>query len=131
MAELMHKKNDYKEFNYTGNVQSIELLPGVYQLECWGAQGGQGNDNAYANTSWDYGKGGYSTGTIEIKTKTILYICVGGRGISYSGYPAIPANSLVMVDTMVVEIHLEIVMNLEVLVEEQRILHYNLDYYLL
>ena len=94
MAELIHK-NDYKEFNYTGNVQSIELLPGVYQLECWGAQGGQGNDNAYANTSWYYGKGGYSTGTIKIKTKTILYICVGGRGISYSGYPAIPANSLV------------------------------------
>ena len=94
MAELIHK-NDYKEFNYTGNVQSIELLPGVYQLECWGAQGGQGNNNAYVNTSWYYGKGGYSTGTIEIKTKTILYICVGGRGISYSGYPAIPANSLV------------------------------------
>lgn len=94
MAELIHK-NDYKEFNYTGNIQSIELLPGIYQLECWGAQGGQGNDNEYANTSWNYGKGGYSIGTIEIKTKTILYICVGGRGISYSGYPAIPANSLV------------------------------------
>ena len=94
MAELIHK-NDYKEFNYTGNIQSIELLPGVYQLECWGAQGGQGNDNEYANTSWNYGKGGYSIGTIEIKTKTILYICVGGRGISYAGYPAIPANSLV------------------------------------
>ena len=94
MAELIYK-NDYKEFNYTGNIQSIELLPGIYQLECWGAQGGQGNDNAYANTSWNYGKGGYSTGIIKIKTKTILYICVGGRGISYSGYPAISANSLV------------------------------------
>lgn len=82
-------------YSYTGKIESIKLLPGIYQLECWGAQGGQGSDNEYANTSWCYGKGGYSTGIIEISKVTILYICVGGRGISYLGYPAIPTYSLI------------------------------------
>ena len=90
-------KNTLKEYiiPYTGKIESLKLSPGIYELECWGAQGGQGSDNEYANTSWNYGKGGYSFGEIEIFKTTTLYICVGGRGLSYSGYPAIPTNSLV------------------------------------
>ena len=73
MAELF-KYGDYKEFNYTGNIQSIELLPGTYKLECYGAQGGD------ATGGYVGGKGGYHTGTIRITSTTTLYVCVGGKG---------------------------------------------------
>jgi hypothetical protein len=63
-----------KTFNYTGNVQSISLMPGQYKLECWGAGGG--------NDSQRGGYGGYSYGHIDINQQQTLYICVGGAGAS-------------------------------------------------
>ena len=58
-----------KDFAYTGSVESVVLSPGVYQLECYGAQGG---DNG--------GLGGYSNGYFVTTTDKTLYICVGGVG---------------------------------------------------
>ena len=90
MAELIYK-NDYKEFDYTGNVQSIELSPGKYKLEVWGAEGG-GRRLSGNSASGLGGYGGYSTGILTLKTKTTLLIYVGGygqssnSGIAYSPY---------------------------------------------
>lgn len=90
MAELIYK-NDYKEFDYTGNVQSIELLPGKYKLEVWGAEGG-GSRLSGNSSSGLGGYGGYSTGILRLNYKTTLFVYVGGygkssnSGIAYGGW---------------------------------------------
>lgn len=90
MVELIYK-NDYKEFNYTGNVQSIELLPGKYKLEVWGAEGG-GRRLSGNSSSGLGGYGGYSTGILRLNYKTTLFVYVGGygkssnSGIAYGGW---------------------------------------------
>ena len=68
---------DIKNFAYTGSVQSIELTPGRYKLEVWGAQGGE---TIYDKYNWLGGKGGYSCGIINISSKTIVKVYVGGKG---------------------------------------------------
>lgn len=63
-------------FDYTGSIQSIELNPGQYKIEAWGAQGGSYNNNYYG------GYGGYSVGTVNFSSKTTVYIVVGGTASS-------------------------------------------------
>jgi hypothetical protein len=63
-----------QNFSYTGAVQSVTLQPGTYQLECWGADGG---NNTGANTG---GKGGYSLGNLNVTVASTYYIYVGGKG---------------------------------------------------
>ncbi|MDW0027661.1 glycine rich domain-containing protein [Clostridioides difficile] len=64
------------DFNYTGSMQAVSLLPGKYKLECWGACGG-----AVDTSDWtDCAKGGYSKGEIVFKKRTNLQICVGQSG---------------------------------------------------
>lgn len=65
-------------FDYTGSVQTTTLTPGRYKLECWGAQGG--NSNQSNGTYGNGGKGGYSTGILNVSTNTTIYITVGGQG---------------------------------------------------
>ena len=65
-------------FDYTGSVQTATLTPGTYKLECWGAQGG--NSNQSNGTYGNGGKGGYSTGILNVSTNTTIYITVGGQG---------------------------------------------------
>ena len=65
-------------FDYTGSVQTVTLAPGTYKLECWGAQGG--NSNQSNGTYGNGGKGGYSTGILNVSTNTTIYITVGGQG---------------------------------------------------
>ena len=48
---------------------------GDYKLETWGAQGGQ-----YSTTQIGYGS--YSTGVVSLKKGDILYLNVGGQGVS-------------------------------------------------
>jgi hypothetical protein len=60
-------------FSYTGTVQSVTLPAGSYQIEMWGADGG----DALRGTG---GKGGYSTGNLLVTTSTTYYIYVGGKG---------------------------------------------------
>lgn len=64
------------DFNYTGNVQSIELPRGKYKLQCWGAQGG----TSYGSSNGAGSKGGYSEGVLTLTEKTTLYVFVGGQG---------------------------------------------------
>ena len=66
-------------FGYTGGVQSVTLQPGKYKLEVWGAQGGQSDHGTGG------GLGGYGYGTLNLTTKTTLYIGVGGAGYKTSG----------------------------------------------
>lgn len=67
---------------YSGSMKSVILPKGQYQLECWGAQGG----NGYGNTSYPGGKGGYSKGTITLNKKTNLYLYTGGQGLGGTTY---------------------------------------------
>lgn len=71
------KANEPVTFNYTGNTQSITLLPGKYKLECWGASGGIGNGNINP-----IGLGGYSVGILNVAETLTLYIYVGQDGVS-------------------------------------------------
>jgi hypothetical protein len=56
---------------------SVTLEAGRYDLEVWGAQGG--NDTSYPTTIFG-GRGGYSKGTVQLNSKTTLYGYVGGSG---------------------------------------------------
>lgn len=67
---------------YSGSMKSVILPKGTYVLECWGAQGGNGN----GNTSYPGGKGGYSKGTITLNKKTNLYLYTGGQGLNGTTY---------------------------------------------
>lgn len=69
---------NFDNFDYTGSVQTATLTPGRYKLECWGAQGG--NSNQSNGTYGNGGKGGYSTGILNVSTNTTIYITVGGQG---------------------------------------------------
>lgn len=70
-------------YEYSGAANTIELEPGSYQLEAWGASGGDGtlvdvSTQPYAKG----GMGGYSTGNLNLLLPTTLHIYVGGQGIS-------------------------------------------------
>jgi hypothetical protein len=56
---------------------SVTLELGTYDLEVWGAQGG--NDTHFP-TSVFGGRGGYSKGTVQLNSKTTLFVYVGGSG---------------------------------------------------
>lgn len=61
---------------YSGAAKSITLPPGRYKLEAWGAQGGYRSSATYG------GKGGYSVGTVTFDAAMLLYLYVGGSGIT-------------------------------------------------
>ena len=64
-------------YEYTGDIKTVTLPPGKYQLEVWGARGGYGQSTTYRG-----GYGGYSTGILTIeKNDTTLYIVCGGKGV--------------------------------------------------
>ena len=66
-------------FDYTGEEQTFEVpVNGTYKLETWGASGGN-----YSNYTPGYG--GFSVGTINFKKSELIYINVGGKGISSTG----------------------------------------------
>lgn len=65
-------------FNYTGDVQTINLNQGYYQVEVWGAQGGGSLINGTLND--DGGYGGYAYGNFYLQSDDELYVYVGGRG---------------------------------------------------
>ena len=65
-----------KSFTYTGNYQTYTFYAGCqYQLEVWGAQGGNEGRGNYPG-----GYGGYSTGKLTLSVTTPLYIYVGQAG---------------------------------------------------
>ena len=59
-----------RNFDYTGAVQNYTTVcRGTHTLTVWGAQGGNSG-----------GKGGYSTGVVNLNENMNLYIYVGGQG---------------------------------------------------
>lgn len=77
--ELEVSRTITKSYGYTGNVEKVELEPGRYKLEAWGAQGGS------LNSTYHGGYGGYSTGVINLQSKTALYVVVGKSTNDASG----------------------------------------------
>ncbi|EOE7203668.1 glycine-rich protein [Clostridioides difficile] len=73
------------DFNYTGSMQAVSLLPGKYKLECWGASGGIASPNS-AFTSGALG--GYAKGEITLRKRANFNIYVG-----QSGYERVPRGS--------------------------------------
>lgn len=61
---------------YSGSAIQITLPKGTYELECWGAQGGDSTRKAEGLG----GRGGYAKGTINLNTETVLYLLSGGKG---------------------------------------------------
>ncbi len=62
-------------FNYNGDIQTFKApINGLYKIEVWGAQGGTVGSQAVG------GKGGYTTGQINLTKNTTLNIYVGGQG---------------------------------------------------
>ena len=71
-------------YSATGRQDYTPILKDCkYQMECWGARGGDGlGSNAYHST---YGKGGYTTGIINLTSANLtsypkLYVYVGNKG---------------------------------------------------
>ena len=68
------KINYTTNFAYTGSCTTYTAKStGYYNLEVWGAQGGN------YNTTYVGGLGGYSKGIVHLEKGTTLYVCVGGQ----------------------------------------------------
>ena len=68
------KINYTTNFAYTGSCTTYTAKSaGYYNLEVWGAQGGN------YNTTYVGGLGGYSKGIVKLEKGTTLYVCVGGQ----------------------------------------------------
>ena len=67
------------DFSFTNSVQELLLTPGIYKLECWGAQGGAAYNNS--GQTLQGGLGGYSTGTLTVASSVNCFIYVGGAGM--------------------------------------------------
>ena len=62
-----------------GAVQEIQLPPGQYKIELWGAQGGRGIDDGEQQGYG--GKGAYTVGELKVEGSTQTFFCrVGGKG---------------------------------------------------
>ncbi len=71
------------DFDYTGTVQTFTApVSGIYRLEVWGAQGGNGN---IRGVKTEGGYGSYSSGQISINKKDVLYLQIGGNTDNYKG----------------------------------------------
>src|SRR5690554_96535 len=68
-------------YTYTGSAQTVSLPAGSYEIEAWGADGGNTTGtNSNAGVAKLGGKGGYARGILTLTTPTTLSIYVGGKG---------------------------------------------------
>lgn len=76
------------DYDYTGDVQTfVAPRDGYYNIELWGAQGGNisgiGYDmygNSRGELTYTGGKGAYTTGVVYLMKNQTLYVYVGGKG---------------------------------------------------
>lgn len=78
-------------YSYTGNYQTFTApATGFYQIELWGAQGGNSVGNNSKTCSYNRGKaygsgcggfGAYTSGVIKLNKDEVIYIYVGQRGL--------------------------------------------------
>ena len=66
-----------RDFSTVG-AGSIQLDPGEYVMECWGAQGGRSRAN-WALAAYG-GNGAYTRGEITLTSATMFYTYTGGKG---------------------------------------------------
>ena len=69
------------KFSYKKTVPGKEkfvLTPGVYKIECWGAQGGSGLVNGRITT--EGGRGAHVSGVLSVKKNLPIFLYVGGKG---------------------------------------------------
>lgn len=85
LAYRVRLQETYRDFSYTGSQQAITLSPGIYTMECRGAQGGM-YSSGYAG-----GYGASVRGTLAVNEKDTLYIYVGQMGYNYPANHSNPA----------------------------------------
>ena len=56
----------------------VDLLPGRYFIECYGAQGGTGLSDS--DKLCQGGRGAYASGMLNLRDKTTFYLYIGGQG---------------------------------------------------
>ena len=84
--ELFEKRRNCYLFHYPCTSQSkctlisVTFPKGVFQIECWGASGGDRTSNHQ-----DGGRGGYTRGEIAFSAPTTLYLSIGANGNDANG----------------------------------------------
>ena len=76
----MLTKFSYKKTN--PGKEKIILTPGVYRIDCWGAQGGSGLFDGKITT--EGGKGAHVSGVLSLKSYLPIFLYVGGKGANGS-----------------------------------------------
>lgn len=64
-------------YDYTGEIESINLSAGKYKFECYGAQGKNGNGPG--------GKGGYASGEFILASNSTVYLLIGNQPTGNAG----------------------------------------------
>lgn len=83
--------DEYYEFDYTGSIQTFTApKTGYYQIETWGAQGGNATDGT--NTARG-GYGAYAVGEVLLQQGETIYINVGGQNGYGGGGNYTPPNN--------------------------------------
>ena len=86
-------RNEGYNFAYTGGIQTFTApKTGIYQLETWGAQGGNAEDSENELTARG-GYGAYAKGEVLLVQGETIYIGVGGQS-GYNGGGTQPQNML-------------------------------------
>lgn len=80
VSQVIQTKGVLYCYGPSGSIQSVVLDAGSYKLEAWGAQGG-----SYESCGSIGGYGGYSAGTINLTSKTTLFVVVGKSTNSEAG----------------------------------------------
>ena len=74
------------KYDYTGNNQKFTVpKTGDYKIELWGAQGCDDSETGYGY-NYVCGKGAYTSGIINLKKGTNIYVYVGSAGTPTSSY---------------------------------------------
>ena len=75
-VEWKKEMKEIRIYGYTGNYQTVNLLPAEYIMECWGARGSQSRaDNNLTGTP---GYGGYAYGELPLPDGEKIFLYVGG-----------------------------------------------------
>ena len=72
------------KFSFTGFEQSVDLRPGIYSIECWGASGSNFLDQKLFKPG---GNGSYTFGKIRIDSRRTFYIYAAQKGASFLSKP--------------------------------------------
>ena len=66
------------KYNYTGSPQIVNLKAGKYNIECYGARGGNGGNLGIIHSYG--GLGGYTSGKINLEQEKQIYLYIGQIG---------------------------------------------------